>query len=105
VAAAVAVSVAPAASAKIVLRMALFRAVAGKSAILHGDRHHAPQQETFMDSFSVGEKVIVRWGTQQGKKAKILKCQPANVYTVKLDDGSVLIFSGKGLEKEKQAVR
>jgi hypothetical protein len=54
-----------------------------------------------MDNFDVGEQVTIRWGTQQGKKATILKSQPANVYTVKLEDGAVLIISGKGLEKKE----
>ena len=55
-----------------------------------------------MDGFRVGEQVLIRWGTRQGKRATIVKCQPANVYTVRVEDGAVLIFTGKGLEKEKE---
>ncbi len=57
-----------------------------------------------MTRFSVGERVIIRYGKQQGQLATILKIQPANVYTVKVEDGSVLCFSDKGLEQEKKPV-
>jgi hypothetical protein len=53
-----------------------------------------------MTRFAIGEQVIIRYGRQQGKKAAIIQCQPADVYKVKVEDGSVLFFSGKGLEKE-----
>jgi hypothetical protein len=45
----------------------------------------------------VGDPVIIRFGKQQGQKATILKSQPGDTYTVKIEDGSVLMFSGKGL--------
>ena len=57
-----------------------------------------------MTRFSVGEQVIIRYGRQQGQKATILKCQPAEVYEVKVKDGAILFFSGKGLEREKERV-
>jgi hypothetical protein len=53
-----------------------------------------------MTRFSVGEQVIVRFGSQQGQKAKIIKNLPRDAYKVKVDDGSVRFFSGKGLEKD-----
>ena len=55
-----------------------------------------------MPRFSVGEQVVVRFGRQQGQKATILKNQRADVYRVKIEDGSVLFFSGKGLEKQER---
>jgi hypothetical protein len=54
-----------------------------------------------MTRFAVGEQVIIRYGRQQGHKAKIMESQPADVYKVKVADGSVRFFSGKGLAKEK----
>jgi ribosomal protein L24 len=54
-----------------------------------------------MTRFSVGDQVIVRYGDQQGRKAKIIKKLPADAYKVKVEDGSVRFFSGKGLEKDK----
>lgn len=53
-----------------------------------------------MTRFSVGERVIVLYGRQQGQKATIMASQPAEVYKVKVEDGAVLFFSGKGLGKE-----
>jgi len=61
-------------------------------------------REIFMTRFAVGEQVIIRFGRQQGQQATILKIQPANVYTVKVKDGSVLCYSDKGLEQEKKRV-
>jgi redox-sensitive bicupin YhaK (pirin superfamily) len=51
--------------------------------------------------FSVGDQVIIRYGRHQGQKGKIIKSQQADVYEVRVEDGSVLFFSGKGLDKEK----
>jgi hypothetical protein len=51
-----------------------------------------------MTRFSVGEQVIIRYGKHQGQKATIIKSQPADVYTVRVDDGSIRFFSGKGLQ-------
>jgi hypothetical protein len=53
-----------------------------------------------MTSFSVGDEVIVRYGSHEGQKGKIIKSQQADVYEVRIEDGSVLFFSGKGLDKE-----
>ena len=57
-----------------------------------------------MSNFSVGDQVIIRFGKQQGQKATILKSQPADAYIVKIEDGSVLFFSGKGLEKQEEGI-
>ena len=54
-----------------------------------------------MTRFSVGDQVIIRYGRQQGQKGKIIKTQHADVYEVRVEDGSVLFFSGKGLDKER----
>lgn len=56
-----------------------------------------------MTHFSVGDRVIIRWGYQQGHEAKIIKNPQADVFKVKIDDGSVLFFSGKGLEMQVEA--
>ena len=61
----------------------------------------ARASEVFMTQFSVGEQVIVRWGREQGQRARIIQSQPADVYKVKVENGSVLFFSGKGLAKEE----
>jgi hypothetical protein len=57
--------------------------------------------EVFMTRFSVGDQVIVRWGREEGQRAKIMQSQPDDVYKVKVENGSVLFFSGKGLAKEE----
>jgi hypothetical protein len=61
----------------------------------------ARASEVFMTQFSVGEQVIVRWGREQGQRARIIQGQPADVYKVKVENGSILFFSGKGLAKEE----
>jgi hypothetical protein len=58
-----------------------------------------------MTHFSVGDHVIIRFGKQQGQKAIIIKSQPADAYIVKIEDGSVLFFSGKGLEKGAEGIQ
>ena len=54
-----------------------------------------------MTHFAVGEHVVIRWGKQQGQKATIIKSMPADEYKLKIEDGSIRYFSGKGLEKEQ----
>ena len=58
-----------------------------------------------MTRFSVGEQVIIQYGKHQGPKATILKSQPADAYKVKAEDGSILFFSSKGLERETGRVQ
>jgi ribosomal protein L24 len=53
-----------------------------------------------MSHFVVGEHVVIRWGKHQGQKARIMTIA-ADVHKVKIEDGSVGFFSGKGLEKER----
>jgi hypothetical protein len=62
-------------------------------------------REFLMTHFSVGERVIVRYGRQQGQQGTILKIQPENVYAVKVKDGPILCFTEKGLEPEKARVQ
>ena len=51
--------------------------------------------------FSVGERVIIRYGMQQGQKATIIaSSRPGDAYRVRAEDGTVHFFSSKGLEKE-----
>jgi ribosomal protein L24 len=54
-----------------------------------------------MEHFVVGDWVVVRFGTKKGNNGIILKIQPADVYSVKVEDGSVLFFSGQGLQKKE----
>ena len=61
--------------------------------------------EVFMTRFSVGEQVIIRYGKHQGKKATIMKTEPSDAYKVKAEDGYILFFSSKGLEREKEGVQ
>ena len=51
-----------------------------------------------MIRFSVGDPVIIRYGKRQGRKATIVKSQPGDAYTVKVEDGIILFYSGKGLK-------
>jgi glutamine amidotransferase-like uncharacterized protein len=60
---------------------------------------------SFMTRFSEGEQVIIRYGKHQGQKAKIIKSQVGDGYRVKAEDGTVLFFTSKGLEKEKEQVQ
>jgi len=55
--------------------------------------------------YSVGQRVIIRYGKRQGETATIMKSQPSEVYQVKAKDGVILFFSGKGLEQEPERVR
>lgn len=55
-------------------------------------------------SFSVGEQAIIRFGRLRGQKVTIINCQLRDGYRVKAEDGTVLCFSSKGLEKEKERV-
>jgi ribosomal protein L24 len=55
-----------------------------------------------MIRFAVGDRVVIRYGKHQGQKANIIKTPEAHVYKVKAEDGFVLYYSGKGLEKEKE---
>jgi hypothetical protein len=52
--------------------------------------------------FSVGDRVIIRYGRHQGRKADIIKTPEAQVYKVKAEDGYILYYSGKGLKREKE---
>jgi ribosomal protein L24 len=58
-----------------------------------------------MTHFSAGDQVIIRFGKQQGQRATILKSQPADTYLVKIEGGSVLFFSGKGMEKRVEGIQ
>ena len=58
-----------------------------------------------MTHFSVGDHVIIRFGKQQGQKATIIRSQPADAYLVKIEDGAVLFFSGRGLEKGTEGIQ
>ena len=55
-----------------------------------------------MTRFSVGDQVIIRYGKHQGQKANIIKSPEAQVYKVKAEDGFILYYTGKGLEREKE---
>lgn len=62
-------------------------------------------REFVMTCFSVGDRVVIRWGSQKGQKAKIIGSQPGDAYKVRIEDGSVLYFTGKGLEMETQGLQ
>jgi hypothetical protein len=57
-----------------------------------------------MTHFSVGEQVIIRYGRQQGQKGTIIRSQLVDVYEVKVEDGSILNYSSKGLVRMKEGV-
>ncbi len=54
-----------------------------------------------MTHFSVGEQVIIRYGKHQCQKATVLMSLPDDAYRVKAEDGTVLFYTSKGLEKER----
>jgi ribosomal protein L24 len=58
-----------------------------------------------MTHFSVGDQVVIRFGRQQGQRATILKSRPGDAYTVKVEDGSVRFYSGKGLEQRAEGTQ
>jgi len=58
-----------------------------------------------MTRFIVGDQVMVRFGNQQGQKGTITKSLPGDGYRVKLADGFILFFSGKGLQKEEERAK
>jgi hypothetical protein len=55
-----------------------------------------------MTHFSVGDRVLIRYGKHQGRKARIIKSPGADVYKVKAEDGFILYFTGKGLERDTE---
>jgi hypothetical protein len=57
-----------------------------------------------MTNFIVGEQVVIRYGRQQGLNATIIKNRLPDAYMVKVADGSVRFYSGRGLEKAHEAV-
>ena len=57
-----------------------------------------------MTRFSVGDQVIIRFGKQQGQVGIILKSRAGDSHTVRIEDGSILFFTGKGLELTEPAV-
>ena len=52
-----------------------------------------------MVHFSAGDQVIIRFGRRQDQQGTVVECQPANVYKVRAQDGSVHFFSEKGLAR------
>jgi ribosomal protein L24 len=58
-----------------------------------------------MTRFANGDRVIIRFGTRQGQQGKIIESQPAAVYQVRAEDGSVHFFSEQGLEREHEGAR
>jgi hypothetical protein len=58
-----------------------------------------------MKCFSVGDRVVIRFGARQGLKGTIIERQPAHVYKVKMEDGAVLFFTEKGLKGETEPVQ
>jgi hypothetical protein len=58
-----------------------------------------------MIRFSVGDRVVIRYGKHQGQEARIIDRQPADVYKVQVEDGYTLFYSKEGLEKGKEEVQ
>ena len=50
-----------------------------------------------MRPFSVGEQVVVRYGSRGGQQARVVEKQPADVYKVRFPDGAHLYYSRTGL--------
>jgi ribosomal protein L24 len=58
-----------------------------------------------MMRFSKGDEVVIRFGKLQGQKGKVIETQPAQVYKVKTEDGSVHYFTWKGLQRDQEGVQ
>jgi hypothetical protein len=58
-----------------------------------------------MTRFSVGDRVVIRYGKYQGQEVRIIERQPADVYKVQVEDGYILFYSEEGFEKGKEGVR
>jgi hypothetical protein len=50
-----------------------------------------------VDPFRVGDRVTIRFGERQGQHGQIVERQPAEVYKVRLPDGTALFFSRQSL--------
>jgi hypothetical protein len=57
-----------------------------------------------MIDFSLGDHVIIRYGLQQGQKATIVKCRHPDTYLVRVEDGTVRFYSGKGMAKAESEI-
>jgi hypothetical protein len=66
------------------------------------EQQAARARESLMTRFFIGEQVIIRYGRHEGQKATIMKSQASDAYKVKAEDGTVLFYSNKGLDKEKE---
>jgi hypothetical protein len=55
-----------------------------------------------MIRFAVGDRVVIRCGKHQGRKANIIKSPEAHVYKVKAEAGTILLYCEEGMEKEKE---
>ena len=58
-----------------------------------------------MAQFTLGDRVIVRFGSRQGQSGEVVESQQAQVYRVKFEDGSSLLYSGGGLQKAAPQLR
>src|SRR6516162_8118580 len=70
----------------------------------HDRRRRQPlphQGDAHMIAFSVGDRVIIRYGEHQGQKGRITGTQAAAVYEVAMAGGFVLFFCAGGLEKDE----
>ena len=55
-----------------------------------------------MEPFSVGDRVVIRQGERGGQNAEVVAAQPAEVYQVRMPDGSVGFYSGRQLTGMKE---
>jgi hypothetical protein len=57
-----------------------------------------------MTHYCAGDQVVIRFGKRQGQLATIIAGQQANAYKVKAEDGWIVYYSEKGLERKKDEV-
>ncbi len=57
-----------------------------------------------MTRLALGEQVVIRYGRQQGMKAVVLKCLMTDGYKLRVEDGSIRYYSGKGLTAAEAAM-
>jgi hypothetical protein len=53
-----------------------------------------------MEPFSIGEHVIIRHGERHGQHGQVVERQRAEVYKVRLGDGTTLFFCRQSLLRE-----
>jgi hypothetical protein len=52
-----------------------------------------------MGAFSIGDRVIIRFGNWQGHRGEIVERQQAQVFRINIERGPSLLYSSAGLQE------